>query len=278
MFAGRRLLIATKHKKEQVIAPLLEEALGVTCFTDPSFDTDVFGTFTGEVERTDDPLTVLRNKCLRAMEQQSCDLVVASEGSFGPHPALVFVQAGDEWMMLMDRTNNLELIVREISTDTNFDGRTVHSSEELDQFLTATGFPQHAVILRKNRQEATDIHKGVTSREEATRIFRLLHEKYGAVYVETDMRALYNPTRMNNIRLLTQQLIQVAQSNCPSCGRPGFTQTETVPGLPCSNCHLPTRSPLKYISRCAGCSYTEETLYPKGKKEEDPMWCDYCNP
>ena len=56
MFQNRQLLIATKHNKERVIAPLLEEALGVTCVVNDTFDTDTLGTFTGEVERTLDPL------------------------------------------------------------------------------------------------------------------------------------------------------------------------------------------------------------------------------
>lgn len=278
MFAGRRLLIATKHKKEQVIAPLLEQVLGVTCFTDPSLDTDLFGTFTGEVEREADPVTVLRKKCLHAMERQQCDLAVASEGSFGPHPSLLFVPAGDEWMILIDRKNNLELKVRLVSTETNFDGRAVHSEEELRLFLEVVGFPAHAVILRKNKTEAVDIYKGLTDLAAVLRYFHQLRDQYGEVYVETDMRALYNPARMNQIRELTQKLLELIQSECPSCSRPGFTVTEVVPGLPCSNCQLPTRSPLAYIRCCEGCCYKEEQLYPHGKKEEDPMWCDYCNP
>jgi len=47
MFERRRLIIATKHQKEQVIAPLLENTLGVSCFIDESFDTDTLGTFSG---------------------------------------------------------------------------------------------------------------------------------------------------------------------------------------------------------------------------------------
>ena len=34
MFKGRNLLIATKHEKEKVIAPILEKELGVKCFVD----------------------------------------------------------------------------------------------------------------------------------------------------------------------------------------------------------------------------------------------------
>ena len=50
MFLGRKLFIATKHKKETVIAPIIEVALGVVCFTNLDFDTDILGTFCGEIE------------------------------------------------------------------------------------------------------------------------------------------------------------------------------------------------------------------------------------
>ncbi|GBL35844.1 hypothetical protein EMGBS15_14390 [Filimonas sp.] len=44
LFEGRRLLVATKHGKEQVIAPILESALGVICVLPSNLDTDVLGT------------------------------------------------------------------------------------------------------------------------------------------------------------------------------------------------------------------------------------------
>lgn len=90
MFEGRRLLIATQHKKEKIIAPILEKELGVRCFVSSNFDTDALGTFSGEIERSEDPINTVRKKCLMAMQTYDCDLAVASEGSFGPHPSLFF--------------------------------------------------------------------------------------------------------------------------------------------------------------------------------------------
>ncbi|MFX8844708.1 hypothetical protein ABTM93_19885, partial [Acinetobacter baumannii] len=80
-FEGRKLLIATQHQKEKVIRPLLEKELKVRCDTVANLNTDVFGTFTGETERKEDPLTTLRNKCSWAMREANYDLAVASEGS-----------------------------------------------------------------------------------------------------------------------------------------------------------------------------------------------------
>ena len=39
MFEGRNLVIATKHEKQKVIAPILEKALGVNCFVANDLDT-----------------------------------------------------------------------------------------------------------------------------------------------------------------------------------------------------------------------------------------------
>ena len=91
MFQNRKLVIATKHQKEIVIAPILEKELGVICFINEDFDTDTLGTFTGEIERKLDPISTVREKCIKAMDLSNCDMGVASEGSFGPHPSLFFV-------------------------------------------------------------------------------------------------------------------------------------------------------------------------------------------
>jgi hypothetical protein len=56
--------------------------LGVICFVNENFDTDLLGTFTGEIERKLDPIATARQKCLLAMKLSNCDLGVASEGSF----------------------------------------------------------------------------------------------------------------------------------------------------------------------------------------------------
>ena len=42
-FSGRKLVIATKHEKEKVIGPLVENHLGADWFVDPTFDSDLLG-------------------------------------------------------------------------------------------------------------------------------------------------------------------------------------------------------------------------------------------
>lgn len=278
MFQNRKLLIATKHQKERVIAPILENELGVTCFVDETFDTDTLGTFTGEVERELDPVSTVREKCLRAMKLSNCDLGIASEGSFGSHPSIFFVSADDEFLIFIDTLNNIEVIVRELSTSTNFYGKQIQTQKELFEFADKAGFPTHGLILRKSKDEKTDIHKGITDIESLKKTFDQLYSKYNSVYAETDMRAMYNPTRMNVIEKATKKLVQKIKSSCPQCQMPGFGVTDTKSGLNCSLCGSPTNSILSYIYVCQHCEFTKEEMYPNNITTEDPTYCDYCNP
>ncbi len=278
LFAGRRLVIATKHEKERAIAPILEAGLGVQCFSSPDLDTDLLGTFTGEVERELDPLATAREKCLRAMDATGCDLAVASEGSFGPHPQVVFVPGDEELVMLVDRRNRLEIVAREISTATNFAAAEVGDEAELLEFANKAGFPEHGLILRRSRERADHIVKGITDQALLLESFRGLRQQFASVWVETDMRAMLNPMRMVVIGDATTKLLGLLKSACPACGMPGFTVTEVVRGLPCELCALPTNSASRHLSKCAHCGHTEELRFPNGKHYEDPMYCSFCNP
>ncbi|SDA69298.1 hypothetical protein SAMN03080617_01746 [Algoriphagus alkaliphilus] len=278
MFQNRKLLIATKHQKENVIAPILEKELGVICFIDETFDTDTLGTFTGEIERELDPISTAREKCLRAMKMNDCDLGIASEGSFGPHPSLFFVSADDEFLIFIDKKNNLEIIARELSPETNFNGKELKTESELLDFANSIGFPAHGLILRKTKDDVSEIRKGITDLESLKTVFNHLHSKYHAVYAETDMRAMYNPTRMKVIKKAAKKLVEKIKSACPECQMPGFGITQAKKGLECSLCGSPTNSTLSYIYQCQHCKYTKEDMFPNKKKTEDPMYCDYCNP
>lgn len=102
--------------------------------------------------------------------------------------------------------------------------------------------------------------------------------QFGDFYITTDMRAMHNPTRMEVIRELTEKLIHKMRNSCPHCKKPGFSISEVKRGLECSQCSRPTKSVKTAIFACSGCHYTEMKEYPEAKKEEDPMYCDYCNP
>ncbi len=278
MFQDRSLVIATQHGKEAVIAPALENALGVRCFVPEQLDTDILGTFTGEVERKDDPIATLRSKCRLAMAQTGCDLAVASEGSFGPHPTLFFPLSGDELVMLLDEKAGLEIIGRDLTTETNFSGSEVESLRELETFAKRAGFPEHALILRNEKGGNARILKGIKAPETLRKSFEEMLRDFGHAYVETDMRAMNNPTRMKSIGRAVENLLEKTKSLCPQCSAPGFSVVEAKKGLPCAWCGMPTESTLAYVYGCTACSFQKEEKYPHGKEKEEPMYCGLCNP
>jgi len=278
VFKNRNLVIATKHKKESVIAPLLEAELSVNCFVPFDFDSDSLGTFTGEIERKDDSVATARKKCLMAMEQTNCDLGIANEGSFGSHPTIFFANADDEILIFIDKKNNLEIIARELSLKTNFNATKVNSFIELKEFAKKIAFPSHAIILKSEEKDSTNFVKGIQSWQLLEESYTTLFQNNGTIYAETDMRALYNPTRLLVIEKATQKLIEKIKSLCPDCQTPGFGVTSVKSGLPCSLCGCATKSTKSHIYNCHKCNFEMEKMYPYDKKTEDPTYCDYCNP
>ncbi|MDO9001200.1 MAG: hypothetical protein Q7W45_15660 [Bacteroidota bacterium] len=278
LFAGRKLIIATKHNKELVISPILTKKLAVECFINKNLDTDSLGTFTGEIERLDDVLETARKKCLMAMKISNCDMAVASEGSFGPHPTLGFINANDEILLFIDKKNDLEIVIRERSFKTNFNGQEIKSVEQLNIFATKAQFPSHGLIIRKAYGDNSEIIKGIIDSNVLKKSFESLKNKYGSVYIETDMRAMFNPTRMKVIKKAAQKLVDKITSFCPQCYTPGFGITNANAGLPCSLCSFPTRTILSYEYKCIKCQYKEDKKYPHNKTTEEPTFCDNCNP
>ncbi|RAR46680.1 DUF6671 family protein [Flavobacterium lacus] len=277
-FEGRKLIVATKHHKEKVILPLVEEYLGVDVFVPSDFDTDKFGTFSGEVERTGNALEAIRKKCYEAMEQYGYDLVVASEGSFGPHPSLFFAQADDELLMLIDKKNELEIIARELSLETNFNAEKITSQEQLLEFAQKSDFPSHGLILKDAKENSTIIHKDILDWENLQAVYESIKKETSEVWVETDMRAYRNPTRMKVIEKATQKLIKKINTACPNCQAPGFDVNKVIKGLPCKWCKSPTESTFAWQFNCKKCNYTSLQKYPNDKQYESPEFCNYCNP
>jgi hypothetical protein len=266
------MVIATQHKKEQVIAPLFQE-LGIVPLVLPDFDTDQFGTFAGEVERKQDALSTARLKIQQALALSGETLGLASEGSFGPHPQMGFVPADEEVLLLMDLENQLEVAASKISTNTNYAQQEVSSWKELREFAIEVGFPTHALILRTN----TRLQKGISDWQSLKDTFREIQLNGVAVQAEPDMRAMFNPTRMKVIEKATHLLINKINSVCPVCSYPGFDIVERKTGLPCLLCQRPTSLTQSVIHGCRHCHHQLENLFPDGESS-DPLYCLYCNP
>ncbi len=269
--------LVTKHGKHETIASALNGVHGLEVQLAPEIDTDILGTFSGEVERTDSPLETARKKAFLAAQHLGAQLVLASEGSFGPHPSAFFLPADMELLILVDVKRQLEWTAEVVSTKTNFDRVRVHSERELLDFARRVMFPSHALIVH-NGDGQGGIIKGITNESKLLECFHLAAGSNGnAVDVETDMRAHFNPSRMAVIAEVAHKLAHKLSISCSVCECPGFAPVKHHSGLPCSWCGTPTRLPFLSTWACQLCSYHEDRPYGEAEKA-DPGQCDVCNP
>lgn len=280
--AGERAAIATMHGKERVISPLLAQALGLSCEVPSKFDTDRFGTFSREIERTGSQLNAARAKIKTAFEcAPLARVAVASEGSFGPHPWTPFAPLGRELVLLVDRQTGLEILGHDATIDTNFAHVVVDDPAGAFAFAERVRFPGHGLIVLGCRGDhpAPDIAlwKGIVTPNDFERAVRQTVALCGAAFIETDMRAHFNPTRMRAIERATLDLVRRFQSRCPVCNYPGFDVTERVPGLPCEWCGEPTQVIKAEVLSCGACGQRTERSATE-RTTVDPGQCSACNP
>lgn len=282
LFNNRVAVIATMHHKEKVIAPLLQQELGIKVIVPQDFNTDVFGTFTREIKRPDTQIATAKLKAQKAMEMTGEMIAIASEGSFAPHPSFPYIYANREIIVFLDQEKKLEIVGEVFSTDTNFNHRVISSLAEAEEFAEKVGFPEHGLVVwfEKSNPENPEIIKGITTTEKLQEAvnFAFNNSPDGNLHIETDMRALYNPMRMKNIEKATQDLLNKINSFCPQCSTPGFSITQKIKGLPCESCHQPTLLTMAVIYQCRKCNFIEKKLYPDGKQFADQGLCEYCNP
>jgi len=183
---------------------------------------------------------------------------------------------------LVDAENEIEIVGWELSTDTNFSGTEVASYEDALTFAETIGFPQHGLVAKylTSNGEKKIAAKGLISSKALKQAIAeaIQFSTDGKVYLETDMRAMYNPTRMKVIEKATVNLLSKIKSTCPQCNWPGFEITEWVEGLPCESCLMPTKRILKHIYLCKKCAFEKTVKYPNSDKYCKPQECDFCNP
>lgn len=281
LYAGTTFILNTMHAKELAVAPAFFRHLGAHVQAS-GLNTDVFGTFSGEKKRRGTPLSCVRRKCLQGIRKSGIPFGLASEGSFGPHPEPPYLRSNYEIIYFIDTTRKIELHCSEISLDTNFAGRCFESLAEIDSFLASVSFPEHGVLLRPHygRRKNRHLYKGITSRAQLAQAFKDAQAASSdrRVWIETDMRAHMNPTRMQVISRVAERLARRLSCQCPACGAPGWGVIKRIPGLPCELCSFPTQLTQKIIDGCPRCTHRREATPEHGLIRADAMICERCNP
>jgi hypothetical protein len=182
-FSGRTLGVATVHEKERVIGPALLGVLPLArVLPIAGMDTDRFGAFSGEVQRTEDPLTTCIRKAKHGAEVSGMDLVIASEGSFGPYPPAPFISCNEEFLVLYDARDGRLFEHKHVSLDTVFGGAHCSSWREVREFAQRMKFPSHQLVMRtRERWERGDVLvKGISDERTLREVVDRLLASHGA--------------------------------------------------------------------------------------------------
>ena len=283
-YVGRVAVLATKHGKEQQIARPLHAALGLQVYVPPNLDTDVLGTFTGEIPRQGPPTEVVLQKARMGMAKSGCPLGLANEGSFGPLPALPMLIVDTELLLWVDDERGIQVLEVLVSEQVVATHCTARSLEEVSTFLARACFPSHGLIVRPHVVSAPlspdQILKGITESETLAKAIKQSSSLSldGLALVETDLRAHMNPTRRRVIRRLAGCLARRIACLCPHCRTPGWGRVDVVRGLPCEWCGEATDLVREEVLGCPSCSYRVHRARSDGQNTAPAAQCPSCNP
>lgn len=280
-YQGRRAVLTTMHGKAAAIAARIHNKLGLKVEVNAGINTDVLGTFTREVAREKNMLETAIEKARLGMKQSRQSLGIASEGTFGPHPSIPFLAINRELIVFVD--DERRIVVHELVTteDTNFSNAVVSPDEDVSAFLSRAGFPEHAVVVSPHASfDYRPTFKGIRERTVLNGLIRrcAAASSDGKAFLQTDMRANFNPARMKVIANCAEKLADRLRSECPECLEVGWGIVDLERGLPCEFCGAPTKAVKFEIWGCVRCTYREKRFRLDGMSSSEQQYCDSCNP
>jgi hypothetical protein len=265
----------TKHDKAQLVTKPFNDILAMQV-QEVVVDTDVFGTFSGEIERVGTPLETAVKKARVGIETTCNPFAIASEGSVGPDPIFGFINANIETMVFVDDELGIQVHETIKSNDiVAFTTTTVKT--DLGAFLKKADFPNHALIVKPHH--GTGAIKGVRTLQELEEAILNARDSSsdGEAIIESDLRAMCSPSRQKNISAVGLKLVQRLAMTCPGCQTPGWGLTSYTRGVECSECgDFSTDAIKQEVLGCFKCEYT--ALGAVINVTLDPARCMSCNP
>lgn len=269
----RKVGFATKHQKELILAGILQP-LGYE-ITVANFDTDLLGTFSGEVPRTHSHKSAAIEKARLSMELLGLPVGIGSEGSIGSDSAIPLLNSDIETLAWIDRELNFELLVTHRSFDVFARTRTINRDFDCQELVEFFDLPTHAVIVKTPGYEV--VEKGIKSDLELINGINRALTIGSEVIIESDLRAHLSPTRAQVIRECGEKLAAALSTNCPSCSCPGWMVVDLQFGLPCESCGAEVSKSVRgQIFGCPRCP--ERMVVPVKALVASAASCDYCNP
>ena len=131
-YSGHVAVLATKHAKDEAIGSVFHDLLGIQVQV-VNIDTDSFGTFAGDIPRTDSPLNTAVAKARAGMAESGNALGLASEGTIGPDPFMPFITADIETIVFVDDERGIIVSETTRSTEIVAIRETVVADEDLTE-------------------------------------------------------------------------------------------------------------------------------------------------
>jgi len=274
----RTVALTTMHGKLAQIAPAFERLDDWKLELVDDLDTDVFGTFTGDVPRSASPTDTAIAKALAGAQHGGFEFGLASEGTIGPHPAFPFATSDAEVIALVSRNGDLTLCESHVSTSIQAHRQVFTAADDVAKTVRLLDLPRHAatVVVESNGEQR--VYKGI---HEPALLEQILTDECRDdahhVVVENDYRAMHSPTRQQNISACAEKLVDRLASRCPGCNEVGWGKVDIEFGLPCSLCGATATTVARaHVFGCLRCETTQRVAVKE--RTADPSRCDVCNP
>jgi hypothetical protein len=252
------IVLTSKHNKLTLIQPAFRDIAGLTV-VEQHLDTDLLGTFSGEVERTFPPLETAIRKAELGLIKTGAQLGLASEGSIGSDPLIPFAISNIEHLVLVDKVRGIVISEAFRSLEIVKVSEAVAPGEDLEQLLLSAGFPEQKLIAKPNQVDgegSLNPIKAISTRESLLDAIAecAKQSKDGKARIEPDYRAHNSPSRAKNIIKVAEMLATRILKLCPTCNCPGWGKVGYDYGLSCQACDTHDSTAVRQeVLGCASC-------------------------
>lgn len=267
-------LLVTKHHKHRMIAPALE-AIGWQVDAVEA-DTDVLGTFAGDVPRRYPPLETARRKALLGDAASEAAWLLASEGSIGEWVGGIHRDV--ELVVAVERLSGTTIVGSAVGlgiTAVRFAVEWSMTEEEIVRSCAGADLPRHHLVVAGHDRSTAPVG-GLSDLPAVLDVCRRMRKRRRSLTVQTDLRAHLCPSRQPTIASAAEDLATRLVTPCPRCAQPGFGEVEPILGLPCLKCSQPTQELRAARFRCPWCALEEQ--HPTERDSAAPSSCGRCNP
>ena len=275
--------VATRHGKTSVLEEELGGPGGLRLCTVP-VDTDAFGTFAGDRPRPGSAEDVVVAKARAGAREGGFEVGLASEGSFGPDPALPLATVQRELVCLVQPGSGLVVIGRATAVASWAVSTRVAAHEDLrDAARRICALTADPLLVRPDPLGTGEgITREVVGEPGLARALSRARcaSTTGEVHVSHDLRAHTCPPRVPVIARAAADLALRLARRCTECGSPGTGPIAAERGLACRWCGTPTDEVRAVVDQCPACRARtrREDVGDHRPRRGDPARCPRCNP